>query len=63
MNWKIIGIVVVAVFALIGVGGVVYVGYLGAQMLTPAGKARNQCMNADPEISVRGCTTMIESAK
>ena len=63
MNWKIIGIVAVAIFALIGVGGIVWAGYQAMQALSPAGQARIQCGNGDPDSSLRGCTNLIQSGK
>ena len=60
MNWKIVGIVAVAVLSLIGIGGGVYGGVKMIQGML-AGQRRAQCNNKDPNISIAGCTAILQS--
>jgi tetratricopeptide (TPR) repeat protein len=60
MNWKIVGIVTVAIFCLIGIGGVIYGGIKIVQSI-PAGESMVQCLSADPDVSIAGCTAMLQS--
>jgi tetratricopeptide (TPR) repeat protein len=61
MNWKIIGIVVVAVLSLIGIGGSAYSVYKFC-MDFPLTQSRVQCNSADPDQSIAGCSAMLSSS-
>ncbi|WP_263356012.1 tetratricopeptide repeat protein [Acidicapsa ligni] len=60
MNWKIVGIVVVAIFCLIGIGGGGYGAFEIFQSMTLQ-ESVHQCNSADPDISIRGCSTILQA--
>jgi tetratricopeptide (TPR) repeat protein len=69
MNWKIVGIVTLAVLCLIGFGGTLWGGYKIARSLMDGAKTdslaanRIQCNSHDPAISIAGCTAILQSSE
>jgi tetratricopeptide (TPR) repeat protein len=58
MNWKIVGIVTVAVLSLIGIGGSIYGMYKFFHSFALV-QSRIQCNSQDADISIRGCTAIL----
>lgn len=62
MNWKITGIVVVAMLSMIGIGGGIYAAVKIFRMVLEA-PAQAQCNSKDPDTSITGCSAILASAK
>jgi tetratricopeptide (TPR) repeat protein len=62
MNWKIVGIVVVAVLSLIGIGGSGYAVYKFFIDL-PLTQSRIQCNSANADESIAGCSALLQSSR
>jgi tetratricopeptide (TPR) repeat protein len=60
MNWKIVGIVTVAVLSLIGIGGTAYAVYKFC-IEFPLAQSRIQCNSDDPDDSIAGCSAVLAS--
>jgi len=62
MNWKIVGIVTVAVLSLIGIGGTGYSVYKFCVNF-PVTQSRIQCRSTDADQSIAGCTALLQSSQ
>ena len=60
MNWKITGIVVVAVLSLIGIGGGIYAAVKIVHEVLAA-PAQAQCNSKDADTSIAGCSAILAS--
>jgi len=69
MNWKLVGIVTVAVLCLIGFGATVWGGYNIVRSLIrrtqpdSLAASRYRCNSADPAVSIAGCTAILRSSQ
>ncbi len=73
MNWKWFAIIAVGVLCLIGIGGAGYAVFKIGQAVTSGqfrkamdhtlDDARTQCTSKSPDESIRGCTTILQSAR
>jgi tetratricopeptide (TPR) repeat protein len=61
MNWKITGIVVVAVLSLIGIGGAIYGAVKVFQNILLA-PVQQECNSKDADTSITGCTALLASS-
>jgi len=67
MNWKMVGIVTVAVLCLIVIGGTVWGGYNVMRSLMRdmqpdlLAASRTKCNSHDPAVSIAGCTAILQS--
>jgi len=67
MNWKVTGIVTVSILCLIGLGITIYAAInivrsiITDQNSSPLAQSRLQCNSANPDISIRGCSAILQS--
>jgi tetratricopeptide (TPR) repeat protein len=72
LNWKRTAIVTIGVLCLIGLGGTVYAFFKIGQAIVfeqrhssldhSLDEARTACNSKDPDVSIRGCTTILQSS-